>query len=177
MKKALMIFITISIIMILFVGGNILSHRNKMVALEERINAQYSSNKSSYDNMWKKFKEATQVTDLQAEKMKEVYKDLITGRYNDSKLLFKMVQEQNPQLDQSVFVNLQNEIISGRNAFNNNQKQMSDIIREYNTYVRKKFITATLLNYRVKDINQFIITSDRTQKAFDTKKDDEIKLK
>ncbi|MBN3376237.1 hypothetical protein CF087_20590 [Clostridium botulinum] len=177
MKKLITITLLSIFAMFLFVGGTILNHRNHMVALEERVNAQYSDNKSSYDNMWKKFKEATQITDIQAEKMKDVYKDIITGRYNDTKLLFKAVKEDNPKLDQSTFTNLQNEIMSSRNAFNNNQKQMSDIIREYNTYVRKNFITATLLNYKTKDTKDFITTSEKTEKAFDTKKDDEIKLK
>ncbi|WP_207731546.1 hypothetical protein [Clostridium botulinum] len=177
MKKTISFILLSVFIIILIFGGTILSHRSHMVALEERVNAQYSDNKSSYDNMWKKFKEATQITDIQAEKMKDVYKDIITGRYNDTKLLFKAVKEDNPKLDQSTFTNLQNEIMSSRNAFNNNQKQMSDIIREYNTYVRKNFITATLLNYRTKDMKDFITTSEKTEKAFDTKKDDEIKLK
>ncbi|HDK7194934.1 TPA: hypothetical protein PTV74_003242 [Clostridium botulinum] len=177
MKKLITITLLSIFAMFLFVGGTILNHRNHMVALEERVNAQYSDNKSSYDNMWKKFKEATQITDIQAEKMKDVYTDIITGRYNDTNLLFKAVKEDNPKLDQSTFTNLQNEIMSSRNAFNNNQKQMSDIIREYNTYVRKNLITATLLNYKTKNTEDFITTSEKTEKAFDTKKDEEIKLK
>lgn len=153
------------------------SHRNTMVELDERVNAQYASNKSTYDNMWKKFKEMTQVTDLQTEKMKELYTDLISGRNKDENLLFKMVKEDNPTLDQSIFTSLQNEIASSRNAFNNSQKQITDIIREYNTYVKKKFITATICGYDTKNADDFITTSNRTDKAFEEKKDDEIKLK
>lgn len=177
MKNKLTISLIILLIMVVFAGSNIWSHRNTMVELDERVNAQYTSNQSSYDNMWKKFKEMTQVTDLQAEKMKDVYKDLITGRYNDTKLLFKMVQENNPALDQSTFTNLQNEIASSRNAFNNKQNQIADIIREHNTYVRKNPITASICGYKVKDSKDFITTSEKTQKAFDTKQDDEVKLK
>lgn len=176
MKKV--IIGTLSAIMILLIisVGTIWSHRNTMVELEERLEAQYTSNKSSYDNMWKKFKEMAQVTDMQADKMKELYQGLIDGRNKDTKLLFKMIKEDNPKLDQSTFTNLQNEIASSRNAFNNNQKQIADIVREYNTYVKKKFITANFWGYKVKDSNNYITTSDRTKDAFENKKDDEIKL-
>lgn len=177
MKNKLTITLLIILVLGIFAVGSIWSHRNTMVELNERINAQYSTNKSSYDNMWKKFREMTQVTDLQAEKIKDVYKDLIAGRYQDPNLLFKMVQENNPQLDQSTFTNLQNEIASSRNSFNNNQEQITDIIREYNVYIQHKPITAKIFGYTERNTNDFITTSDSTEKAFDTKKDDEIKLK
>ncbi|KAJ50475.1 hypothetical protein BD780_003102 [Clostridium tetanomorphum] len=176
LKKSNIIFIGILAILLLF-GYTLLSNRTTIISLEERINTQYIANKSSYDNMWKKFKEMTQVTDIQAKNMKDVYKDIIIGRYNDPKLLSKMVLENNPQLDQKVFTNLQSEIAASRNAFNNNQKQINDVIREYNTYVKQKFITAAIFGFKTKDPKDFTVTSERTEKAFDTKLDDEIKLK
>ena len=175
MKKVL---IAIGLVFaILIIGGaSIWSSRNTAVSLEERIDSQYASNKSNYDNMWKKFKELTQVTDIQAEQMKDVYKGLITGRYNDQKVLFKMVQENNPQLNTEVYNQLQREISAGRNTFDNNQKQIADIVREYNTFIRKKIIMSTLTGRQSKDINKYIVTSEKTEKAFDNGKDDVISL-
>jgi hypothetical protein len=177
-KKYVGLIITIALLLVIIIPvTTIWSNRNTTVALEERIDAQYTTNKSNYDNMWKKFKEMTQVTDLQADNFKKVYDGLISGRYNDSQLLFKMVQESNPTLDQSTYTNLQNNISSSRDAFDNNQKQLADIIREYNTYTRQHFITASVCGFQLKDANKYITTSDTTQKAFDTNKDDQIKLK
>ncbi|WP_051542268.1 LemA family protein [Clostridium lundense] len=176
LKKSHIILIGILTILII-TGCSLLSNRSTMISLEERIDTQYIANKSSYDNMWKKFREMTQVTDIQAKNMKEVYKDIIIGRYNDPKLLSKAVLENNPQLDQKVFTNLQSEIAASRNAFNNNQKQMNDIIREYNSFVKQKFITAAIFGFKTKDPKEFTVTSERTEKAFNTKLDDEIKLK
>ena len=85
------------------IGSTIWSHRNQIVTLEESRDAQTISNKNSYDTMWKKFKEMTQVTELQAEQFKDVYTDLIQGRNKDTNLLFKVVQEDNPQLDKEVY--------------------------------------------------------------------------
>ncbi|MCP1184939.1 hypothetical protein [Paenibacillus sp. 1781tsa1] len=180
MKKALIsigIIIGVLILVIAISVGTIWSHRNTAVKLEERIEAQYVSNQSNYDNMWKKFKEMTQVTDLQAEQIKDVYTGLIAGRYDDQGLLFKMVQEQNPQLDTSVYSQLQREISAGRQQFDNNQKQITDIIREYNTYIKVHFIMASITQRTIYDMNKYVITSEQTQDAFKTKKADVIDLK
>ena len=85
-----------------------------MVDLEELVNAQYTTNQSNYDNMWKKIQESAQVSDKQAEHIKEIYAETISGRYNDSELLFKAIQEDNPDLDSSVYTELQRTIESGR---------------------------------------------------------------
>lgn len=143
MKRGLIITLGIvgSLLLILFISVGILwRHRNTAVALEERIDAQYVANQSNYDNMWKKFVEMTQVTEIQAEQFKDVYMDLISGRYENNQVLFKMVQEQNPQLDTNVYAQLQREISAGRSTFDNNQKKITDMVREYNTYIRKHFI-------------------------------------
>lgn len=152
------------------------SHRQHAVALEQKIDAQYVSNKSNYDNMWKKFKEMTQVTEQQAKQYKDVYTDLISGRNQDTQLLFKMVKEDNPKLDGKVYTELSREIASSRNTFDNNQKQMADVVREYNTYVEQKIWLQWFTGRTTKKMDDYIVTSERTQKAFDTKKDDEIKI-
>lgn len=158
--------------------GIVWGQRSELVKLDEKIKAQHTANKSDYDNMWKKFKEMTQVTDIQAEQFKDVYTGLIQGRYQDSSLLFKMVQEQNPQLDTSVYSNIQREIAAGRNQFNNNQAKLVDVIREYNSAVRDRCILgAMIFNFKEKDPNQYVVTSERTTKAFDSGKDEVIDLR
>lgn len=153
------------------------SHRNTAVSLEEKIKAQHVANKSSYDNMWKKFKETAQVTDKQAEHFKDVYQGMIEGRYeNDDKLLMKAVQEQNPTMGTEVYTKLQNTIIAGRDSFNNNQTKIADMIREYNTYIRKHVVMNALFRFKELDANNYIVTSERTKNAFEKGADDEIDL-
>ena len=159
------------------IGSTIWSHRNQIVTLEESIDAQTISHKNSYDTMWKKFKEMTQVTELQAEQFKDVYTDLIQGRNQDTNLLFKVVQEDNPQLDKEVYSQLQRQISSDRATFENNQNKVIDYVREYNVYIAKNPITTMILGKQKKDSNDYIITSDNTEEAFKTGKTDSIKLK
>lgn len=169
------VFLVIIISCIAF-GGLMLSQRNHAVGLEEQISAQHVANKSTYDNMWKKFKEVAQVTDKQAEHFKEVYTEMITGRYQDGDTLMKMVTESNPQLSPEVYTQLQREISAGRDTFDKSQKRIADLIREYNTYIRRNFIMAAITGRTPMDANDFVVTSERTSEAFDTGKDDQVNL-
>ena len=56
---------------------------------------------------------------------------------------------------------------------NNNRKYL---IREYNSYVRKHVITSTIFNKKTMDSKDFIVTSERTNDAFNTGKDDKINI-
>lgn len=154
------------------------THRNEVVALDEGIKSQHVSNKSNYDNMWKSFKEMAQITDMQTDDIKKVYTDIITGRYQkDENVLMKMVQENNPQLDTKVYTKLQNQIASSRKEFDNNQKNIADKVREYNTAVRKYVIMNIIFRFEELDANKFVVTSERTEKTFETGKDNEINIK
>lgn len=174
--NSIFIILIILVVIIIGSGASILSKRSKVVALEERIEAKYVSNQSNYDNMWKKFKEQVQITEMQADKIQSIYKDIVSGRTGDNNLLFKAIKEDNPKLNQEVYSSLQNDIVASRTSFSNNQTQLTDIIREYNTYIKKHFIIANILNRTPKNMKDYILLSEKTDKAFETKKADEIDL-
>lgn len=173
-KSTIIISIVIALIVILI--GSTWSGRNRAYKLENKVKAQYASNQSEYDNMWKKFKELTQVTSLQAEQFKSVYTDLIAGRNQDANLLFKSIREDNPKLDASVYKQLQTEISAGRNTFQNSQKKIIDLVREYNDYVGTSPLMM-LIGRNELDQNDYFITSFETKDAFNSKEAEEIKLK
>jgi len=178
-KKVLLGFgmTLVTIFLIALISGGVLwSHRNTAVSLEERIKAQYVSNQSNYDSMWKSLKEMTQVTDIQAQQFKDVYTGLIEGRNQDQNLLFKAIKEQNPQLDTKVYTGIQREISANRKTFDNNQKQIADIIREYNTYIQQKPVMTMITGRKDIDAKDYVVTSDKTDKAFKNGKDEEINL-
>lgn len=158
-------------------GFTLLNHRNVAVSLEESIQAQYIANKSNYDNMVKSVKEMVQVTDMYAEDFEKIYTDLIEGRNQDTGLLFKVVKESNPNLDPTVYTSLQREISANRKVFDKNQATISDKVREYNTYVKKKFIMAAITNRETMNAEKFIVTSSSTVDAFNNGTADEINLR
>ena len=170
--------VIVGVIALIFFGG-LFGFRSSVVSLKNQIDAQHTVNKSNYDTMWKKFKEMTQVTDIQAEQFKDLYTGLIEGRNQDTGLLFNMVQEQNPTLSPEVYTNLQREIASSRNTFDNNQKKLIDIVREYNTRIDTGtgFFFNFVFNFEPIDADKLIVTSERTTNAFETNKDEVIDLK
>ena len=153
------------------------SQRGTLVSLENQVDAKYHANQSDYDKMWKTFVEMADVTELQAEQFKDVYTDLIAGRYEDTELLFKAVQESNPQLDSSVYTQLQRQIAADRATFSNNQTALIDIIREYNQGVEHSYVIVALLTGRKQyNIDDYIVTSEKTENAFESGKDESINL-
>lgn len=165
------------------VGATLMSHRNVAVGLEESIDAQLVANKSNYDSMVKSAKEMVQVTDKYADDFERIYKGLVDGRYSGEegqkqlKTLFKVVKESNPTLDPTVYTTLQRELSANRKMFDNKQAMVSDKVREYNTYIKKNFIMASITNRETKDANKYIVTSKDTEGAFESGKADEINLK
>ena len=75
-----------------------------------------------------------------------------------------------------LYTELQRQIESGRKTFDNNQKKITDVIREYNTYVKKHFIAAAILNKEPVNAEDYIVTSARTDAAFDSGQDEEVKM-
>jgi hypothetical protein len=176
MKKVMISLGVIVGVIVIFAVISTLSAYNKIVDLETRIDAQHTANKSDYDKMWKTFVESTQVTELQAKQFKDVYTDLIAGRNNDTNLLVKMVQESNPQLGTDVYTTLQHQIGADRAKFSDEQTTLVDMIREYNKFVRQHFIISGFLHKNTIDADKYIVTSERTQGAFDSGKDGAIDL-
>lgn len=156
---------------------NVFSVRSTCIDLKESIEQQYQANQSNYDSMVKSAKEMVQVTDMYAEDFEKIYSDLIAGRNQDTGLLFKVVQESNPNLDSTVYTTLQRELSANRKTFDNNQQKLLDRVREYNSFVQKKFISATILNEKTIDSSKLIVTSTSTQDAFNSGVADEINLR
>ena len=171
------VFLFIAISIFAVVGIN-----NNCVQMEAGIKAQYDQNRNNYDNMWKKFKEATQTTTMYTEDLKKVYDSAIQGRYgkNGSKAMFQWLKENNPNFDSSMYKNLQVMIEGGRNSFEENQKMLVDKKRQYEVVVQSfpTIVVARTLGFPKIDLNKFdIVTSDTTEETFKTKKADEIKLR
>lgn len=171
---------TIGFLLLTFVGG-IFSFRGKAVNFEESIKAQYTQNQNNYDNMWKSFREMAQVTDKYATDLKELYDNAMTGRYgkDGSKAVFQFLQEQNPNLSPETYTRLQSTIEAGRNSFESNQQQLIAIKEQYTKLLRSNgaIIPNAILNYPKIDLDKYgIVTSEATDKAFQDKKADEVKL-
>ncbi len=159
-------------------GCSALSYRQSCIASEAGIKAQYGQNQNNYDNMWKKFKEVAAVPKMYANNLKELWDKAMSARYgNEGQTLFRWIQEQNPTLDPAVYSQLQRTLEAGRNSFESDQKQLLDKKREYE--ITLKGTKSLFFNWMFKfpwiNLSKYdIVTSDKTEKVFEAKKDNGV---
>jgi len=174
------------------VGGSLLyglQVYNTSVEMETTIEAQYKDNQNIYDNYVKTLKETAHVTDKYAADFKEVVMGAISGRYGEdgSKAVFQWIKENNPTVDASMYKEIQRVIASGRKDFENSQRMLLDKIRVYKTSLRKfPFnIVSGMFGFPTQVCNESgnckaffdeydIVTSESTEKTFETKKADAL---
>jgi len=179
-KIVLGMFVACMLVVVITVFS-VIGTNNDCVRMEAGIKAQYSQNQNNYDNMWKKFREASSVTSMYTDDLKKVYDSAIQGRYaNSGKVMMNWIKEHNPTFDASMYKNLQVMIESGRNTFESNQKMLLDKKRNYEVQIGSfpAVFVVRILGFPKIDLAKYgIVTSGQTQDAFDTKKADTIKLR
>lgn len=155
---------------------------NDCVTNEKGIEAQYKQNQNNYDNYTKKVLEVAQVPAMYRDDLTAVTKAAISGRYgaNGSKAVFQFLKEQNPNLDSSLYVQIQRVIEAGRNGFEADQKVLLEKKRIY------EVMTGTFPNNLIAGFFKFpsekiskmdIVTSAETEDAFKSKKSAPLKLR
>lgn len=162
--------------------GSVIGINNDFVGQEAGLNAQYKQNQNNYDNMVKKVLEVAQVPEMMTSDLEKVTKAAITGRYGaeGSKAVFQFIKEQNPTVSSEIYLKVQQVIEAGRNSFEADQKVLLDKKRIYETQLNS-FPTGAIARFmgfpRIDLAKIDIVTSARTEKAFDTKKDERIKVR
>lgn len=171
--------------MFLFGGGcamSLLGFRSGCVRAEAGIKAQYKQNQNNYDNMWKKFKELSQVPAMYVEDLKKVYDSAIKGRYgaDGSKATMQWITEHNPNFDSAMYTKIQTAIEAGRNSFEADQKQLIAKKEQYEILLNgtTSLYANPIFNFPRIELDQFdIVTSDETQEVFRSGKSQEVKLR
>ena len=170
----LLVFVLVSVISI---GCWAIDLKNTEIALKQRIEAQQIANKAEFDNMKKKILQNNQVSDKYKQGLIDVLTAYTEGRKVDGEqLMMKWSNEAVPVMSPELYKQLSNIIVSSRDKFTIQQKQLLDLQREYNTLISTfpNSIIFTLTG--IDKIEVIVITSTDADKAFETGKDDDIKL-
>jgi len=181
MGRGAIVVLSIVGVLVVFVFGiscSALNYRQDCVKSEAGIKAQYKQNQNNYDNMWKKFKEVAAVPSMYANDLKKLWSKAMDARYgNEGQTMFRWIQEQNPNLDPAVYKQLQRTLEAGRNSFEADQKQLVDKKRQYEVMLkgtRSLFFNWFFMFPRM-DLDKYdIVTSDKTEKVFEGKKDNGV---
>lgn len=149
---------------------------------ERTIVAEYTNMENILAQYSLKVTEAAQVPAMQKEDLLQLFQGTVQARYGEggSKASFQWLKEQNPNLDQSTYLKVQQIIEAGRDKFENAQTKFIDTKRIYETnlgYLWTGFWLG-VAGYPKIDLDDYvIISSTHAKDAFETKMDSGIKLR
>lgn len=150
--------------------------------LENAIKATYEDNQNVLAQYSNRIAEAAQVPAMQRDDLTAVVTAALDARYGEdgSRAMFQFLQEQNPTIDSSVYVELQRIIVAGRQDFQVAQTRLIDQKRVYETALGS-FWQGTwmgLAGFPRVDLDEYnIVTNARTEEAFSTGTEEPIQLR
>lgn len=173
-----LIVMGILVFVVVFLGGCPLMHySNVEVDLRTGIEASQKDNQVVYDRVWKVLQQQAGVTDKYQESFRAIYKDIMNGRNPAGQAtLAKFVTESNPNFDPSLFKTLMTSIESNRKDFERKQEELIDRSREHNKLLATAPGSLYLWILGRHQITIQLVTSSRTEDAFKTGKDNDVKL-
>lgn len=163
---------------IVMFAGMLMSYHNEEVSLRNAITAKQVDNTNEFDNMWKKIAQVAQVSEKQKEAFKEIFTSYVSGRGANSSdgQMMTWVKENVPTPDLSIYNEVLNIIVASRNSFTTRQKELLDMKRAHDNLI-DQLPSGFFLRIIGRDkINVTIVTSSKTDKVFETGKDDDINV-
>ena len=169
------------LIVVVLGGGCIFSKGvsvyNTHIDLKNQIEAKQKANEAIFDNTWKKINQTVQVSDKYKDGLKEVLLAYTSGRSKgDSQLLMDWTKEAVPTFDSSIYKQINNVITSSRDDFTKNQEILIDLSRQHQQFIQKFPNNVFCAILGIKEIEIKVVTSSKTEEAFNTGKEDDIKL-
>lgn len=151
------------------------SYNNTEIRLRTQAEAQRDKVEGVYDKMWKIIQQKAQVSDEYKEAFKEIYPELIAGRYsNGGGGLMMWIKENNPEFDSSLYKDLMHSIEVYRTEFQKSQERMIDIIREHTTLITV-FPSRWFISNKV-PIEYTVISSTKSKQVMENGLDDDVDL-
>lgn len=178
------------VIVLASLGFGYVSFSNDANRFEADIPAQYEQMKNVYDNGWKEVMETSQIPENYADDMKSVWQATLTGRYGDkgSQAMLQFIKESNPNIDASLYKQVQEKIEEFHSTFSTSQTRIISIKQSYNQY-----LTATTGGRFYNTIGHYphikvgipygstddfaILTSDKTTQDFSTHRANPLQLR
>ena len=177
MKEFLIGFLIVVVLGGVCIFSKGVSVYNTHIDLKNQIEAKQKANEAIFDNTWKKINQTVQVSDKYKDGLKEVLLAYTSGRSKgDSQLLMDWTKEAVPTFDSSIYKQINNVITSSRDDFTKNQEILIDLSRQHQQFIQKFPNNVFCAVLGIKEIEIKVVTSSKTEEAFNTGKEDDIKL-
>lgn len=151
-----------------WIGAN-----NKFETTKAQYEAQQDVDKAIYDEMWKVISQQAGVSEKYSEDFKANYQAIMSSRNYGGEMM-KWITEANPNFTPDLYSKLMNTIEAQREKFTINQKKLIDLHRELKVMLNTFPSNILLFNKTLPELK--IVTSTRTEKSFETGKDDDTGL-
>lgn len=176
MNKGLLVALASFAAVIFVVIGMYVSYNNSEVRLRNQAEAQQENLEVVFDATWKIIQQKAGVSGQYAKDFKEIYPELMEGRYNNDRggALMSWITEHNPTFDTSLYADLMRSIEAERTKFAREQKTLLDIVREHNN-VRETLPGSIFVGSRP-EIEVKLVTSAKTDEAFSTGQENDVDL-
>jgi len=159
------------------ITASLIGQYNSAATLRNQYEAKVAANTSEFDNMKKKISQVVQVSDMQYDKLKEILVSYADARTNkSSNVMMNWIKESVPNVDMGTYKQLINIITASRDSWTMRQTELVDISREYNLKLSVFPGNFILPMFGFQKIVPKVITSSATEKAFESGKDDDVKL-
>jgi hypothetical protein len=177
-RIALIVIPTVIGLFILIVVVGFISANNSETRLRNQITAKQRDNQNVYDTMIKTIRQNAEVTDAQAQAIGKVFTQYAGARATPTGSFAGALHETVPNLERTsqTFINLQNILTGARSSFQANQTALLDLKREHDDALTV-FPSSVFCSWAGKQpIDVTIVTSDRTQNAFQTGVDNDTQV-
>ena len=167
--------------LVAFVAGSYIVNFNYGNSMERQIEATHTDNRNLLAQYSTRIVEMAQIPAMYKQDVMDIYEGALTGRYGDngSQAMFQFLQEQNPQVDASLYTNVQQSMEAGRNQFQNSQTRLIDLKRGYETRLGSFYsgFWLSVAGYPRIDLDDFnIVVNDHSNAAFESGIDNGIEL-
>lgn len=127
--------------------------RNTAISKETALVSQYKDNQNELSTYILQFKETMGVANVGADRLEDILVDAVKGRYDgnmepgDSGSMFSAIAEAYPDLTATSesYAKVQDLVVSGRNAYKNQQTKLLDMIRDYDSWRNRDFIDSLIV--------------------------------
>lgn len=152
-------------------------YNNREVRLRNDITASQNANQVVYDRVWKVIQQQAGVTDKYSEDFRKIYREIMDARNPTGQgTLVKFITEANPNFDSSIFRTLMTSIEGNRRDFEMAQRTLLDKKREHDNLLGTFPASLYMAILGRQPINVTLVTSDRTEEAFRSGKDNNLDL-
>lgn len=161
------------VVTLIVLASSYISAYNEGNRLERQLVSLMDNNRNMLAQYGQRLQEAAQVPALLASDLTELFSSANESRYgaDGSQAAFQWIQEQNPNLDPAVYLQVQRIIEAGRLDFERAQTRLIDVRRVYETQLGS-FWRGTWLRiagYPKIDLSTIrIVSTDRANQAFET---------